>query len=145
AERLTSSQLKAVIAHERCHIRCHDNLAAAVHMLVEAVLWFHPLVWWIERRLIDERERACDEAVLRAGNDPTDYAEGILTVCRFTMRAPLACVTGVSGADLRTRVESIVRNELGAQMTLSRRLAVVFFGLVLIGVPIVAGVVTATP
>jgi bla regulator protein BlaR1 len=140
-ERLTAAQLKAVIAHERCHIRCHDNLVAAVHMVVEALFWFHPLVWWIEGRLIDERERACDEAVLHAGNDPADYAEGILTVFRFTVRAPLACVTGVTGADLRARIESIFRNELGAPMTLARCVAVAFFGVVLIGVPIVAGVV----
>ena len=50
ADRLTSAQLNALIAHERYHIRSHDNLAAAVHMLVEALFWFHPLVWWIERR-----------------------------------------------------------------------------------------------
>jgi len=140
ADRLTSAQLRAVIAHERCHIRCHDNLAAAVHMLVEALFWFHPMVWWIERRLIDERERACDEAVLGAGNDPAEYAEGILTVCRLTVRAPLACVTGVAGSDLRARIESIVRNELGVRMTFSRRAAVALVAAVLIGVPIVAGV-----
>ena len=140
-DRLTSAQLHTIIAHERCHIRCHDNLAAAVHMLVEALFWFHPMVWWIERRLIEERERGCDEAVLCAGNDPTDYAEGILTVCRLTVRAPLACVTGVSGSDLRARIESIVRNESGARMTLSRRVAVGLVAVVLIGVPIVSGVV----
>jgi uncharacterized protein (TIGR03435 family) len=140
-DRLTSGQLNAVIAHERCHIRSHDNLAAAVHMLVEALFWFHPLVWWIGGRLIDERERACDEAVLQAGNDPADYAEGILTVCRFTLRAPLTCVAGVSGADLRTRIESIVRKDLGTRMTLGRRVAVALVGGVLIGVPIVSGIV----
>jgi bla regulator protein blaR1 len=144
-ERLTSTQLKAVIAHERCHIRCYDNLAAAIHMLVETLFWFHPVVWWLERRLVDERERACDEAVLIAGNDPVDYAEGILTVCRYTVSAPLACVTGVSGADLRARIESIGRNHRGAHMTVSRRIAVAFFGLVLIGVPVVSGVVSAIP
>ena len=141
--RLTAAQMNALLAHERYHIRCHDNLAAAVHMLVEALFWFHPLVWWIERRLIDERERACDEAVLHAGNDPADYAEGILTVCRFTVRAPLACVTGVTGSDLRARIESIVRKELGARMTLSRRVAVALVAVALIGIPIVAGVVKA--
>ena len=143
ADRLTPAQLKAVIAHERCHIRSHDNFAAAVHMLVEALFWFHPLVWWIGGRLIDERERACDEAVLRAGNDPADYAEGILTVCRFTLRAPLACVTGVTGSNLRARLESIARKELGARMTFLRRIAVALFAVVLVGIPIVAGVVRA--
>ena len=51
-------------------------------MAVEAMFWFHPAVWWIESRLIDERERACDEAVLQSGSQPSDYAEGILEVCR---------------------------------------------------------------
>ena len=145
-DRLPSSQLNALLAHERCHIRCRDNLAAAVHMLVEAVFWFHPLVWWIERRMIDERERACDEAVLRAGIDPDEYVAGILAVCRFTLRAPLACVTGVTGSDLRARVESIARNELGARMTFMRRIAVGLFALTVIGIPIAAGVSpAATP
>jgi uncharacterized protein (TIGR03435 family) len=138
-DRLTSTQLNALIAHEKCHIRCHDNLAAAIQMLVEAIFWFHPLVWWIERRMIDERERACDEAVLGAGSDPDEYAEGILTVCRFTLRAPVACVTGVTGADLRARLESIARNELGARMTTARRVAVALVVGLLTGVPIVSG------
>ena len=143
ADRLTPAQLNALIAHERCHARYHDNLAAAVHMLVEAIFWFHPLVWWIERRMIEERERACDEAVLRAGNDPDEYVEGILTVCRFTLRTPLACVTGVTGSDLRARVESIARNELGSRMSFLRRGAVALVAGIVIGIPIAAGVVRA--
>ena len=51
-------------------------------MIVEAVFWFHPLVWWIGARLVEERERACDEAVLSLGNEPHDYAEGILNICK---------------------------------------------------------------
>ena len=141
AERLTPAQLNSVIAHERCHIRRRDNLAAAVHMVVEAIFWFHPLVWWMERQMLDERERACDEAVLSAGNDPDEYVAGILSVCRFTLRAPLACVAGVSGAELRTRIESIVRMELGTRMTFTRRVAVALVAAVLLGVPLVAGLV----
>lgn len=141
ADRLTPAQLNTVIAHERCHIARRDNLAAAVHMVVEALFWFHPLVWWIERRMLDERERACDEAVLSAGNDPDEYVAGILSVCRFTLRAPLACVAGVSGAELRTRIESIGRMELGTRMTFTRRVAVTLVAAVLLGVPIVAGLV----
>jgi uncharacterized protein (TIGR03435 family) len=141
AERLTPAQLDGVIAHERCHIRRRDNLAAAVHMVVEAIFWFHPLGGWMERRMLDERERACDEAVLSAGNDPDEYVAGILSVCRFTLRAPLACVAGVSGAELRARIESIVRMELGMPMTFTRRVAVALVAAVLLGVPLVAGLV----
>ncbi len=116
-ERLTPAQLRALIAHERCHIRCHDNLTAAIHMAVEAIFWFHPAVWWIEARLVDERERACDEAVLQAGQPAEDYAEGILEVCRQSVGLRLACVAGVSGSNLRARVEAIMRNEIGRPMT----------------------------
>ena len=56
-DHLTQAQLDAVLAHELCHVRRRDNLAAAVHMLVEALFWFHPLVWWIETRLGRARAR----------------------------------------------------------------------------------------
>ncbi len=63
-------------------------------MFVETVFWFHPLVWWIGKRMVEERERACDEEVLRLGNEPRVYAEGILNVCKLYMESPLACVSG---------------------------------------------------
>jgi beta-lactamase regulating signal transducer with metallopeptidase domain len=47
AERLTLPQLETVLAHELCHVRRRDNLLASIHMIVEAVFWFYPLVWWI--------------------------------------------------------------------------------------------------
>src|SRR5262249_38204221 len=62
-DRLTPPQLEAIAAHELCHVRRRDNLATAIHMGVEALFWFHPLVWWLGARLMDERERACDEEV----------------------------------------------------------------------------------
>src|SRR5262249_22143674 len=73
-DRLTAAQLKGVIAHELCHVDHRDNLIAAVHMFVETVFWFHPLLWWIGKRMIEERERACDEEVLRLGGEPRAYA-----------------------------------------------------------------------
>jgi len=97
---LTRAQLDAILAHELSHARRHDNLTAAVHMLVETIFWFHPLVWWIGTRLVEERERACDEAVLAQGGNPREYAEAILGVCKNYVEAPVACVSGVSGADL---------------------------------------------
>jgi hypothetical protein len=77
-------------------------------MIVEALFWFFPLTWWLGARLIDERERACDEAVLSLGSEAEAYAEGILKVCKFYLHSPVACVAGISGADLRRRVEIIM-------------------------------------
>jgi bla regulator protein BlaR1 len=142
-QRLPPAQLRALIAHEQCHIRCHDNLAAAVHMVVEALFWFHPAVWWIEKRLVDERERACDEAVLRAGSRPRDYAEGILAVCRQSVGVGLACVAGVSGSNLRARVEAIMRNEIGRPMTRGRQWALAAAVVAAVAGPVAGGALTA--
>ena len=83
-QRLTPAQLQAVIAHELCHVRHRDNLIAAIQMFVETVFWFHPLVWWIGKRMVEEREHACDEEVLREIGEPKAYAEGILTSASYT-------------------------------------------------------------
>jgi bla regulator protein BlaR1 len=139
-EQLTPPQLRALIAHERCHIDCHDNLVAAIQMAVESIFWFHPVVWWIERRLIEERERACDEAVLRAGSRPQDYAEGILKVCRQSIGLRPACVAGVSGSNLRARVEAIMRSEIGRPLTPGRRWALAIAIVAAVGVPVAGGV-----
>ncbi len=77
-------------------------------MLVEGLFWFHPLVWWIGSRLIEERERACDESVVGSGIRPLVYAEGILKICRFYVQSPLACASGVSGSDLEMRLGAIM-------------------------------------
>ncbi len=111
-DRLSDEQIEAILAHEVAHVRRRDNLAALIHMLVEAVFWFHPLVWWIGARLVDERERACDEDVVRLGTEPDVYAESILKTCQFYIESPLVCVAGVTGSDLKKRVEQIMRNDV---------------------------------
>ena len=116
-DHLTPKQLDLVLAHELSHWRRRDNLTAAIHMVVEALFWFHPLVWWIGRQLVAERERACDEHVLAAGGDPWAYADSIVAVCRFYMKSPIACAAGVSGANLKDRVEMIVRNRTADRLS----------------------------
>lgn len=144
-DHLTAPQRDALFAHERSHVRHRDNLTAAVHMAVEALFWFHPIVWWIERRLIDERERACDEEVLRSGSQPTDYAESILVVCRLCVGAPLACVAGVTGSNLRRRIESILRGTPGRPMSASRRVVLTLTAVAALALPMVVGTVNAVP
>jgi len=141
---LTPQQFDAVLAHELCHVRRRDNLTSAMHMVVEVLFWFHPLVWWIGARLVEERERACDEEVLRQGTEPAVYAEGILNVCRLYQASPLACVSGVTGADLKQRIEIILRNRAARQLTPGRMLALLVAALTAILVPIAAGVVDAS-
>ncbi|QOY87389.1 M56 family metallopeptidase [Paludibaculum fermentans] len=141
--RLTVEQLEAILSHELAHIRRRDNLLAAMHLSVEAVFWFHPLLWWVRTRLLVERERACDEAVLQSGRDPQAYAEAILVVCRFCLAAPAACVAGVTNADIRHRVERIMSNTIGEGLNLARRAMLTATAAVTLLAPIVIGLLTA--
>jgi beta-lactamase regulating signal transducer with metallopeptidase domain len=143
-DRLTSAQFEAVLAHETCHVRRRDNLLAAIHVLVEAAFWFHPLVWWIGARLVDERERACDESVLRAGHAPRTYAEGILRVCQSCVRANPDFVAGVSGADLMTRLEEIMTNDVSTRLNRGKRWMLSLAATAALGLPVFIGL-TASP
>ena len=138
-EHLSQAQLGAVLEHELAHWRRRDNLTAVVHMLVEAVFWFHPLVWWIGARLVEERERACDEAVVRAGHDGRIYAEGILNVCERYVASALKCAAGISGADLKQRVVEIARNRVMSELPIQKKILLGTFALGTLLVPIIFG------
>ncbi len=142
-ERLTPAQLRAIVAHEMCHVRRRDNLTTAVHMVVEAVFWFHPLIWWLGTRLVEERERSCDEEVLRAGSDAQTYAEGILKVCEFYLASPLECVAGVSGANLKKRIEEIMMQRITNNLGFSKKLLLAGAGLFALAGPFAVGIVSA--
>lgn len=143
SDRLAGAQLEAILAHELCHVRRRDNLAAALHMVVEAVFWFHPLVWWLGARLVDERENACDEEVLRLGGEPRAYAESILKTCQFYLESPLACMSGVTGSDLKKRIERIMTQRLGRRLDAGRKLLLAAAGIAAVAGPVVFGVFTA--
>jgi bla regulator protein blaR1 len=140
---LTAAQLEAVIAHEMCHVRRRDNLTAAIHMAVEAIFWFHPLVWWLGARLVEERELACDEEVLRLGNEPQIYAESILKTCQFYLESPLACVSGITGSDLKRRIVRIMTRGLEKKLDFWRKLLLVAAGAAALTGPIVLGLMNA--
>ena len=141
---LPSEQLQAVLLHEWHHARRRDNLTAALHMAVEAVCWFHPVVWWIGRRLIEERERACDQAVLDQAA-AQDYAEAILNVCKWYRPAPIQCVAGVTGADLRARIETVLHGTPPSPLSDTRRVLLGAAWPALVLVPLLAGLFTAPP
>jgi beta-lactamase regulating signal transducer with metallopeptidase domain len=50
-EELNSSQIESILLHESAHVNRRDNLGAALHMVVESLFWFHPMVWWIRKRM----------------------------------------------------------------------------------------------
>ena len=143
SEHLEDAHLDAILAHEVWHVRRRDNLAAAIHMLVEAIFWFHPLVWWLGARLLVERERACDEEVLELGSERQVYAESILKTCEFCVESPLACVSGVTGADLKKRIVRIMTERMANKLSFSRKMLLTAIGIAAVAGPVVFGLVNA--
>jgi uncharacterized protein (TIGR03435 family) len=144
-ERLTDQQLQAVMAHELCHLRRGDNLAALFHLVVQTVFWCHPLVWWIGAQLITQRERACDEEVIRRGNEREAYAESILKTCQFFVESPLACVSGVTGSDLKKRIEEIMTKDTVSAPGALKRALLTAAGVVVFIAPVTVGALNPPP
>ena len=142
SKELSQEQLKSILIHELCHVRRRDNLAAALHLLVECLFWFHPLVWWIGARLMEERERACDEDVRARGSDPRTYAESILKVCELRLRTPPVLMAGVSGAKLKERIEAIMSEQPATKLDVSRRAFLATMGIAAVVGPVAAGVLS---
>jgi bla regulator protein blaR1 len=145
SEKLDDAHVEAILAHEVGHVRRRDNLFAAIHMLVEATFWFHPLVWYLGTRLVEEREIACDEEVLELGSDREVYAESILKICEFCMGSPLPCVPGITGADLKKRIVRIMTGRAARKLDFSRKLLLGTVGFAAIAVPVVFGLAQAAP
>ena len=145
ADRLADDHIEAILAHELCHIERRDNLWAAVHGTVHMLFWFHPLVWWIGARLIDERERACDEGVVASGSKPERYAEGILETCRHSLEAPALCMAGVTGANLERRMEHIMSGAPSTRLNWWKKSLVAAAGVAMIAGPVAIGVASGPP
>lgn len=142
--RLSPREMQAIEAHERCHLRRRDNLTAAIHMLIQNLFWFHPLMWWLGARLVDERERACDEAVLHAGSDPREYASSILKVCAFYAQSRLLCAAGVSGADLKERIETIMTNNPALRLSAAKKFLLTTIAVTAVAGPVLLGMASSS-
>ena len=137
--RLSQAELDAVLAHEREHIARHDNLKAHVHHLVATLFWFHPLVWFIGRQLRDERERACDEAVIASGHDPGEYAAGILAVCRHCAAVHSRHAVAALAGDLTQRVRDILKGAAPVSLGFFKAFVLSVSTLMIAAGPLVAG------
>jgi bla regulator protein blaR1 len=138
-DRLSRNELTAVIAHELVHLRRRDNLTASLHRIVETLFWFHPLVWWIGARLIEERERACDEAVVAEGHDAATYAGSILNVCELGLARLMPEAAGISGGQLNRRIEGIMRSHAMIKLGNPAKLLLTGLAIAVLAVPVIGG------
>jgi hypothetical protein len=90
---LTPEQLEAVLAHELAHVRRCDYLVNLLQTVIETALFYHPAVWWISRRLREEREVCCDDIVLEVMQDRLVYVSALASLeeARGTPMVLAAC------------------------------------------------------
>jgi TonB family protein len=130
---LDDREVDSVLLHELMHVKRHDNLLRFCQSGVVALFWFHPLVWWLDRHLRWESERACDEGVLRITGANRVYASGLFKAMRFALGLNLPGVSGMSRLRLQSRIQAVLshqnRKDSPVKLALMVSTLVGFFGL----------------
>ncbi len=104
---LTPQQLEAIIAHELAHIRRHDYLINLLQAVVETLLFYHPAVWWVSRRIREERENCCDDLAAAVCGDALTYARALLEMEQLRAAGPELAVAA-NGGSLMNRIHRLV-------------------------------------
>ncbi len=103
---LSIQQIEMILAHELAHIRRHDFIVNLLQSVVETLLFYHPAVWWISRRIRVEREHCCDDLAVAVCGDPVQYAKALT---RFEeLRIDAQSVLAASGGSLLSRIRRLV-------------------------------------
>jgi len=104
---LNPHQLEAILAHELAHIRRHDYLVNLLQTVVETLLFYHPAVWWLSRRIRAERENCCDDLAVSLCGDPYTYAQALADL--EGLRAPgRRLVMAANGGSLAQRIRRLL-------------------------------------
>jgi uncharacterized protein (TIGR03435 family) len=107
----SSEKLALVLTHEAEHARRRDPLVQWLALLNRAVFWFHPLAWWLERRLASLAEESCDAVVLAAGHSAKAYSECLIDLARAVAHQGQrirAIGVAMPGSGLHARLRSIM-------------------------------------
>ena len=108
---LTPQQLEVLLAHELAHVRRYDYLVNLIQCVIETLLFYHPAVWWVSRRIREEREHCCDDLVVGLCGDPHLYVTALVGMERLrpaTPRLALAATGGGGGGSLLHRVRRLI-------------------------------------
>lgn len=140
--------LDALLAHELAHVRRWDYLANLLQRLVEALFFFHPVVWWLSSRLRAERELVADQLAAEVLASPRDLALALQALAEHDRVQPAALpslVAAAQGGELLARVQALLRRPASpgssrASMPVALMLALVLLtGPVLLALGLPAG------
>ncbi|HKU90486.1 MAG TPA: M56 family metallopeptidase, partial [Steroidobacteraceae bacterium] len=124
---LTAEQLEAVIAHELGHVKRFDVAVNFVQVIAETVFFFHPAVWWLNKRIRADREDCCDDVAIAACGRTVSYARALATMEGWRDTPELAMAA--TGSSVSTRVARLLG--MGQQKNGARSAGVITASLVL--------------
>jgi beta-lactamase regulating signal transducer with metallopeptidase domain len=131
---LTEEELGAVLAHELGHIRRWDYAWNLLQTALETVLFFHPAVWWLSRKVRDRREVCCDEIAVQSCSDPIVYAQTLLRLEEQKLRGlRLAVAQRGSSGSLLARVKKVLGEDEPMENGITGGVRVAVASMVVIG------------
>ena len=104
---LPAGQLEALLLHELAHIRRHDYLVNILQSVAEALLFYHPAVWWVSGHIRAERELCCDDVAVSVSGDALTYARALAGLESYHP-AHLSAVVAANGGSLRDRIARLL-------------------------------------
>lgn len=145
SEEWNAARREAVLMHEFAHISRGDLAMNTLSHFVRALYWPHPLAWLATYRLRVEGERACDDAVLRAGALPSDYAEHLLSIVRTVGNTvPTVALAMARRSDFEGRLLAILESGI-PRAALTRWRAIAMAALFVFAVMPLAAMAPAAP
>ena len=111
---LSTEQLEALLAHELAHVRRNDYLINLLQSVIETLLFYHPAVWWLSRRIRIEREHCCDDLAVQVCGDELSYAKALVAL--EELRGPqVSLAMSADGGSLLQRVRRLMSRSSGIE------------------------------
>ena len=142
ATEMDPEQVLVILAHEMAHIRRFDLFVILLQRLMETVLFFHPVVWYVSRQLSFERENCCDDLVVHAGCESVRYASTLVQMAELcaahhpAIGQPLlsaAAANGGNGSELKRRVVRLLSDPQRLRLTRGDSMTLLLIAAVTIG------------
>ena len=127
ASRLPPDYIEALLAHELAHIKRHDYLINLIQSFIEAVLFFHPAVWWLSKQIRIERENIADDLAAEVLGEPRQLAVALAALDEFQFAGPLLA-PAAHGGNLMSRIQRLIKP---TEHVLSWKMSAVLIGLTL--------------
>jgi TonB family protein len=121
--RLPQDQLEMILAHELGHIRRFDYLFNLLQVAMENLLFYHPAIGWMSRRIREEREHCCDDLVVRVCGRPATYARALANLEVIRSPAFMSAIPA-TGGNLLARIKLIIDEESPGKRSVTLQFAV---------------------